>query len=138
MPSIEFRRFNRNVVLTRLMLATSIMSALVCVPHFAKGNIGLAACWLAIASIWFTNFVWSKSTPVIEITNDAITMRMALARKPVVIPWNAIKEVKRISLKKITLVLNAGKKINIDLFAINKNQRDVLVAVVHRALQRNP
>lgn len=135
MSTIESREFKRSRILVNLLIVNALLSGLVGLLCLIGRTPIVGFLWFMASALWFINFLWSRRTPYIRITNDGIMLFPAMARSPRVIKWDTVQKIDCTGKKKLIMQLTTGKKVRISLYSINGKERESLIRVLQRDIE---
>lgn len=130
----ETTLFPRNRVLTTLMVVNSLLFGLCGLIHWTRSGTVLALIWFVGAVLWYINFLWSKKTAYLQLSEKSVTIRPAMARPQCIIQWSAIGSLQRVSDRKAILELKDGEQVKLSLYALNKEDRIPLLNTIERRI----
>jgi hypothetical protein len=115
--------FPRNRVLTTLMVVNTLLLGLCGILSFSSGKALFSMVWFVGALLFYINFLWSKKTPFIQLSQEGLTLSLAMGRSRRMVNWRDIASLRQVSEKKVHLLLQNGEQIKIALFSLNKEDR---------------
>lgn len=129
--------FPRNRVLTTLMVVNALLFGLWGIISISSGKALLSMIWFGGAVLFYINFLWSKKTPYIQLSEEGLTFNHAMAQPKRTVSYGTIASVQRVSGLKAYLLLKNGKRVKMGMYSLNKEDRIPLLHRIDKELTNN-
>jgi hypothetical protein len=122
----------------RRFIAAMPLIAVVCflagAASLVFGISNQAIVWWVLAGLWWANYLLSRKTPFIVLSDEALTLFPSPVLPRKVIPWRHMVRMRRLAGSRCQLFLSNGRRIHFRLFWVDAKQRQSLIENIEAAI----